>query len=106
LATTTLGLRAEARLSETVPLTARGLVGWRHAFGDVVPTTLLAFAGGASAFTVAGAPIDRDLLVAEAGLDWQASEAISLGVSYTGQIGSRAREHALKGNLTWRFSSY
>jgi outer membrane autotransporter protein len=106
LATTTLGLRAEARLSETVPLTARGLVGWRHAFGDVVPTTLLAFAGGASAFTVAGAPIDRDVLVAEAGLDWQASEAISLGVSYTGQIGSRAQEHALKGNLTWRFSSY
>ncbi len=67
---------------------------------------LLAFAGEASAFTVAGAPIDRDALVAEAGLDWQASEAISLGVAYSGQIGSRAQDHALKGNLVWRFSSY
>jgi outer membrane autotransporter protein len=106
LATTTLGLRAAAQLSVQVPLIARGLLGWRHAFGDVEPTTLLAFAGGASAFTVAGAPIDRDALVAEAGLDWQTSEAISLGVSYSGQIGERAQEHVLKGNLTWRFSSY
>jgi outer membrane autotransporter protein len=106
LATTTLGLRAAAPLSETVPLIARGLLGWRHAFGDVEPTTLLAFAGGASAFMVAGAPIDRDALVAEAGLDWQASDAITLGVAYSGQIGERAQEHALKGNLTWRFSSY
>jgi outer membrane autotransporter protein len=67
---------------------------------------LLAFAGGASAFTVAGVPIDRDALVAQAGLDWQASDALSLGVSYSGQIGERAQDHALKGNLTWRFGSY
>jgi uncharacterized protein with beta-barrel porin domain len=75
-------------------------------FGDVEPQTLLAFAGGASAFTVAGAPVDRDALVAEAGLDWQASDAFSLGISYSGQIGERAQEHALKGSFIWRFSSY
>ncbi|MBO1907713.1 autotransporter domain-containing protein [Microvirga sp. 3-52] len=106
LATTTLGLRAETQLSETVPLIARGHVGWRHAFGDVEPHALLAFAGGASAFTVAGAPIDRDALVAEASLDWQTSDTITLGVAYSGQIGERAQEHALKGNLTWHFNSY
>jgi fibronectin-binding autotransporter adhesin len=106
LATTTLGLRAEAQISQDLPLTLRGLLGWRHAFGDVEPEMLLAFAGGASAFTVAGAPIDRDALVAEAGLDWQASAALSLGIFYSGQIGERAQEHALKGNLVWRFNSY
>jgi outer membrane autotransporter protein len=106
LATTTLGLRAEARLSAEVPLIARVLVGWRHAYGNVEPEALLAFSSGASVFTVAGVPIDRDALVAEAGLDWQASEAISLEVAYSGQIGSRAQEHALKGSFTWRFNSY
>ena len=58
-----------------------------------------------SPFTVAGVPVDRDALVAEAGLDWQASEALSLGVSYAGQIGSRAQDHTLKGNLVWRFDT-
>ncbi|MBF9234138.1 autotransporter outer membrane beta-barrel domain-containing protein [Microvirga alba] len=103
LGTTTLGVRAEARLSDEVPLTLRGLLGWRHAFGDVKPSALMAFASGASAFTVLGTPIDRDALVAEAGLDWQVSKDIVLGVSYSGQIGSRAQDHALKGNFTWRF---
>ncbi|WP_322883832.1 autotransporter domain-containing protein [Microvirga lotononidis] len=106
LATTTLGLRAEARLSDTVPLIVRGLIGWRHAYGDVEPEALLAFSGGATAFTVAGTPIDRNALVAEAGLDWQASDTISLGIAYSGQVGKRIQEHALKGNLVWRFNSY
>jgi outer membrane autotransporter protein len=103
LATTTLGVRVEARLGEDLPLTVRGLLGWRRAFGDVEPRALLAFAGGSAAFTVSGVPVDRDAMVAEAGLDWQASEAISLGVAYGGQIGARAQEHTLKGNVTWRF---
>jgi outer membrane autotransporter protein len=105
LGTTTLGVRAEARLSTTVPVSLRALLGWRHAYGDVEPRALLAFAGGASPFSVAGTPIDRDSLVAEAGLDWQASEAISLGVAYSGQIGSRAQDHTVKGSFTWRFGA-
>lgn len=103
LGTTTLGVRAEARLSDAVPLILRGMLGWRRAFGDVNPSALLAFSGGASAFSVSGTPVDRDALVAEAGLDWQATRDIGLGVAYSGQIGSRAQDHALKGNFTWRF---
>jgi outer membrane autotransporter protein len=106
LGTTTLGVRAEARLSQDLPLTMRGLVGWRHAYGDVEPQALLAFAGGASAFAVSGVPVDRDTLVTEASLAWQASDAVSLGIAYSGQIGARAQEHALKGNFAWRFNSY
>nr|WP_205800179.1 autotransporter domain-containing protein [Microvirga terricola] len=93
------------RVSEDVPLTVKGLIGWRRAFGDVAPQALLAFTGGASAFTVTGTPIDRAALVAEAGLDWRASEAISLGVAYAGQIGSQAQNHTVMGNFVWRFGT-
>jgi fibronectin-binding autotransporter adhesin len=106
LGTTTLGLRAEARLGLDLPLTVRGMVGWRHAYGDVNPSALLAFSSGASAFNVAGIPIDRDALVAEAGLDWQVNKTMTLGVSYTGQIGERAQAHAVKGNFSWRFETW
>ncbi|WP_414475563.1 autotransporter-associated beta strand repeat-containing protein [Microvirga sp. M2] len=103
LGTTTLGIRAETRLGTDLPLTLHGLAGWRHAFGNVNPSALLAFADSASAFTVAGIPVDRDALVAEAGLDWQITPAMTLGVSYAGQIGRRAQDHALKGTFNWRF---
>lgn len=42
---------------------------------------------------VSGVPVNRDAVVAEAGLDWQASSAISLGVTYGGQLGARAQEY-------------
>ncbi len=105
LATTTLGLRGEARLSDELPLTVRGMLGWRRAYGDINPTALMAFAGGASSFTVAGTPVDRDVLVAEAGLAWQASRDIGLGVAYEGQIGPQAQDHAVKGSFVWRFGT-
>ncbi|WP_162419643.1 autotransporter domain-containing protein [Microvirga brassicacearum] len=101
LTTATLGMRAQVEVGDALRL--RGLVGWRHAFGDIDPISRAAFAGSASAFLVSGAPIDQDALIAEAGLEWQASKAITVGASYQGQIGSHAQEHALKGDLTWRF---
>ncbi|MCB8822136.1 autotransporter outer membrane beta-barrel domain-containing protein [Microvirga rosea] len=103
LGTTTLGIRAEAQFGDDNAVTLRGMVGWRRAYGDIRPTALMAFAGGASAFTISGVPLDQDTLVGEAGIDWQATQSLSLGASYTGQIGARSQEHALKGNLTLRF---
>ncbi|MEZ0171145.1 autotransporter domain-containing protein [Microvirga sp. TS319] len=105
LGTTTLGIRAETQLGTDLPLTLRGLVGWRHAFGDVNPAALLAFSEGVSAFEVSGVPIDRNAFVAETGLDWQINKDMTLGVSYAGQVDQRAQEHALKGNFTWRFET-
>jgi outer membrane autotransporter protein len=103
LGTTTLGLRAEARLGDDLPLTIKGMIGWRHAFGDVNPAALVAFSGSAVPFAVSGVPVDRNALVAEAGLDWKINNDMTLGVSYSGQVGSRAQDHALKGNFTWQF---
>ena len=102
LGTTTLGLRMQAGFGEGLPLTLTGMIGWRHAYGDVTPEALLAFGAG-PAFAVAGVPVDRDALVAEAGIDWQAMRDLTLGVSYSGQAGHRAQDHTVKGNLTWRF---
>ncbi|MBO1908036.1 autotransporter domain-containing protein [Microvirga sp. 3-52] len=103
LGTTTLGVRVETGLGVDTGLSVSGMLGWRHAYGDVNPDMLLAFAGGASAFTASGVPIDRDALVAEAGLDWQATRDLSIGLSYQGQLSERAQDHGLKGNLTWSF---
>jgi outer membrane autotransporter protein len=103
LGATTLGVRTEVRIGEDLPLKFKGMIGWRRAFGDIRPAALVAFSGGVSGFSVSGTPIDRNTLVAEAGLDWQINKDITLGVLYSGQIGSRAQDHAVKGNFTWRF---
>ena len=65
---TTLGLRGSTDFAlGGINATARGMLGWRHAFGDVTPTSSFAFAGG-DTFTIAGVPIARDAAVIEAGL--------------------------------------
>ncbi|GJD46728.1 hypothetical protein AFCDBAGC_4612 [Methylobacterium cerastii] len=104
--TATAGVRAEARIDGFVgglPILLRGLVGYRGAFGDVTPTALLAFnTGGVSALT-RGAPVDRSAVVMEAGLSWIVLPYMTVGLSYAGQIGSRAQDHGAKGNVTYRF---
>jgi outer membrane autotransporter protein len=105
LGTATAGLRAQTSLDLGfgVPVSAHGLLGYRRAFGDVVPKALLAFGATGPTFLTAGIPIDRDALVAEAGLDLRVSASATLGVAYTGQVGGRAEDHAVKGNFTHRF---
>lgn len=100
---TTIGLRASSDVAfgETVA-TMRGTVGWRHAFGDVIPTSVLAFSGG-DAFSVAGAPIARDAAIVEAGVDFNIAPAATLGVSYSGQIGSGVSDHGVNARLKVRF---
>lgn len=100
---TTLGLRASTRLgAEATGATLRGLLGWRHAFGDVAQSATLAFAGG-SGFTVAGVPIAKDAAVIEAGLDFAIRRDLTLGVSYAGQAGDGVKDHGVKASLLWKF---
>ena len=99
----TLGLRASEKIDVSgVTLTARGTLGWRHAYGQDTPVSTLALAGG-SPFTVAGVPIARDSLLIDAGLDMALSRTITVGLSYSGQIASHARDHGLNANLNWKF---
>jgi fibronectin-binding autotransporter adhesin len=102
LETTTLGVRGELAFA-TMPLTLKTMLGWRHAFGDVVPSTLLAFQGGAQGFSVAGVPIDRDAFVAEVGIDYAVTSSVRVGISSSTQIGNRASDYAFKGHIEVSF---
>lgn len=99
----TLGLRASTALDlGGVKAAARGMVGWRHAFGDVTPFAAQAFAGS-QPFTIAGTPLARDSALLEAGLDFAFSPATTLGLAYQGQLASGAQDHGVKANLALKF---
>lgn len=101
---TTLGLRASTdfAVGDTVA-TARGMIGWRHAFGDITPYADQAFDGGAGSFTVAGAPVAKNVAVVEAGLDFAIAPGASLGLSYKGQFASDASDHGGRVGLNVKF---
>ncbi|MET0747041.1 MAG: autotransporter domain-containing protein [Rhizobium sp.] len=99
----TLGVRASTSFGTAgLDLSASGSIGWRHAVGDVTPTSRHAFAGG-DAFEVAGVPVARDAAVLDAGLDMRVSPAATLGLSYNGRFGSHANDQGVRGTLTIRF---
>lgn len=99
----TLGLRASTGFALGGIATAlRGSLGWRHAYGDVTPVSVQAFAGG-DAFSVAGVPIAKDAAVINGGIDMAVSRNAVLGISYDGRLAGSAQEHAFKANFNVRF---
>ena len=101
---TTLGLRASTAFDMGGgTLTAKGMIGWRHAFGDVAPLSTMRFAGAGDAFTIGGVPIARDAAVIEAGLDYAITPSATLGVTYGGQFGSGVTDQSVKANFNVRF---
>ncbi|MGV2980455.1 autotransporter domain-containing protein [Camelimonas sp. ID_303_24] len=102
---TTLGARIAHTfaMANGYAVTARGVIGWRHAFGDVDPRSWMSLAGGASSFNVTGAPIARNSLLLEAGLDMNIAANVTLGVAWTGQLAERAQDNSVKGNFAVRF---
>lgn len=100
---TTLGVRASSdfRLGN-VTTAARGMLGWRHAFGDTVSHSNLAFTGS-TAFDISGVAIAKDALVLEAGLDFKLSPQATIGISYSGQFASKAQDNAFKADISFKF---
>lgn len=100
----TFGLRLAHlnSLDNGMSLTPRMAVGWKHTYGDVSSSTRQAFVVGGTAFNVDGSSLDRDSLVLEAGLDVGISARHTLGVGYSGEIGSNSRNHGLIGQ--WQMS--
>jgi outer membrane autotransporter protein len=101
---TTLGLHAKEQLDLGIRtiFTARGSLGWRHAFGDITPVSANAFAGS-STFNIDGVPVAQDAMAVDAGFDAAVSEHLTLGLSYTGQYASSARDNGFKANVGWKF---
>jgi subtilase-type serine protease len=100
----TLGLRLAhlSSLDNGMSLTPRLAAGWKHTYGDVSSSTRQAFVVGGTAFNVDGSALDRDSLVLEAGLDVGISARHSLGLGYSGEMGSNSRNHGLVGQ--WQMS--
>ena len=84
-------------------LVPRGSLAWQHAFNDVTPDARLAFIAAPVPFVIAGAPIARDSLLTEAGLDLAIGRNATLGVSYVGQLARNVQDHAAKGKFSWKF---
>jgi subtilase-type serine protease len=99
----TLGLRASTQLPiGSIEATLRGMIGWRHVYGDVTPLSRLAFAG-MDAFEISGLPIARDAALLELGFDVDLTPATTFSLSYQGQIASDVQDHGLRADLTVRF---
>lgn len=99
----TLGLRASTTFDlGGAAVTARGMLGWRHAFGDAAPNAAMRFASGGDAFSVGGVPIARNAAVVEAGLDFRLSPNAVLGVSYGGQFSSGAIDQTFRASFSAR----
>jgi outer membrane autotransporter protein len=102
---TTLGLRGATvvGVSHGMIMTARGTLGWRHAFGDVTPALAFSFASGGVPFTIAGVPIAKDSALVETALDLDITSRAKLGIAYSGQLAADAQDHAVKSNFLWKF---
>ena len=101
----TLGIRAASMipLGHDMVLIPRGTLAWQHAFDNVTPAGALAFQAAPVPFTIAGVPIARDSLLAEAGLDLAIGRQATLGISYVGQHANNVQDHAAKGKFSWKF---
>ena len=98
-AVTTLGVRPSTGISwNGWNMTLRGMIGWRHTFGAIVPTATASFAGS-SAFTVDGAPIARDTAAVQAGIDFGLYDNVTAGLTYGGQFSNRSTDQIARGTI-------
>ncbi|WP_249734105.1 autotransporter outer membrane beta-barrel domain-containing protein [Bradyrhizobium sp. sGM-13] len=100
----TLGTRLATSVAVGgMTLAPRLSAAWQHVLGDVTPVTTLSFAGGSTAFEIAGAPLARDSALLEAGADLYLNAQTTLGILYQGQVARNAEDHAVRGRLAVRF---
>ena len=101
----TLGIRAATMIpiGHDMVLVPRASASWQHAFDNVTPEARLAFIAAPVPFVITGAPIARDSLLGEAGLDLAIGRNATVGLSYVGQLASNVQDHAAKGKFSWKF---
>jgi len=98
-----LGIRLSNNyaISENTSVNTRVALGWQHN-SYAQPETMLSF-GNNPGFMVAGLPLSRDVLYAQAGLDFNLTQRTSLGLQYRGQVAHGMQDHAIKVNLAVNF---
>ena len=99
----TFGVRPSTELMlGSVSAVLRGMVGWRHTFGDIAPSSIVSFAGSKD-FAVAGAPIAKNSAVVEAGFGADLSSHAAVGITYGGQFSREETDHSVRGTITLTF---
>jgi outer membrane autotransporter protein len=100
----TLGMRLAQinGLDNGMQLTPRFSAGWKHTYGELYGHTRQRLVTGGRDYTVYGAPLDRDSLMLDAGLDLRVSANNTLGVGLTGEAGSDGRSYGVTGQ--WRMA--
>lgn len=100
---TTLGLRWSTDIGNAdLPATFSGMFGWRHAIGDLTPSSRFAFSSG-NPFVIEGVSLPRDTAVLEASLTAQVSKTARVKLSYSGEFAHSFAAHAAKASLVVDF---
>jgi outer membrane autotransporter protein len=103
MAISTLGIRWSSNvLTGNLPVFASGMLGWRHATGDLSPGSLASFEGS-SPFLLEGIAIPQDALVLKAGITARLSKSARLSLTYSGEFGSGFQSNAARANLSVEF---
>lgn len=98
---TTIGVRSSLDLTGNIR--TRGMLGWRHAFGDTDPTSVFTLAGS-SPFSIIGAPVAQDVLVTEFGFEANLpGRDAHLSVTYDGQYGDGTSTHGVNAGFVKKF---
>jgi len=100
---TVLGVRGDRTFKVgRINARARGTMGWRHASGDITPTSIHAFVLGSS-FSVSGVAIAQDAGTVSMGMDVSISQQATFGLYYEGQFASQSQQHGVSANLSVQF---
>ncbi|MDW5312493.1 autotransporter domain-containing protein [Rhizobium sp. PL01] len=95
----TAGVRFSADLpTGELPVALTGMLGWRHAAGDLSPSSRLAFSGG-TPFMIEGVAMPRDALVVKAGISAELSKSARLTLTYSGEFANGMQSNAAQANL-------
>ncbi|WP_239020321.1 autotransporter outer membrane beta-barrel domain-containing protein [Novacetimonas pomaceti] len=101
----TFGVRMASHVrAGAITLVPNASFAYRHAFGELTPTTREYFArGGGATFDIAGVPLSENAAVLDAGLKAVMSNRIDVGVSYIGQYGERSIDSGIRGKFRLKF---
>ncbi|WP_419712764.1 autotransporter domain-containing protein [Pseudomonas sp. NFX224] len=100
----TFGLRVAKTntLGNGMQLTPRLSAGWKHTYGELDLHTRQQLLNGGITFEIAGAPLDRNSLTLDAGLDLALSTNHTLGMGVTGEVATDSRNAGVMGQ--WRMA--
>lgn len=75
---------------------------WNHAYNPVTPSSTLFFASGTSPFFIAGAPIAKDALLIDAGINTKFHKKnINIRLAYMGQFAKQTYDNGVTGTINW-----